>query len=717
MKKTKLIRRFAFHISVFIILTISLAALITYLSQMKLNKSACVNKIIGVGDYLEGLIEEEPGEFQEYIDFYKEHYQDIRIPKDFTDSTDAKIAFYAAFSKEYPGKAFKTDVKTSDMPLELQTLYYTFVHEYWILTFEQARESFDLPYTYFLLPDDKTNMTMYMIDGERTEDSEHPGFLYMGDSYYEDPSEHALMWNTYHNAVRYDDVYEWDNAWGNTYSYYTPVVLNGVCAGLVVTEIDVKYVNGKILKNTLLLTLQLGILLTTATAVLLAFFNKKHISRINHLSEQVNDFSTKRGYETVEAIRSYPYGNDEISTLAENTANMIKELQSHEMKIAKDAQFKSDFLANMSHEIRTPMNAVVGLSELVLKEDLNEKSREYSEQIYESANSMLNVLNDILDFSKIEAGTMIIAPADYDIRKSVNMVVSNQAMGIADKPVKMGLNISQDIPSRLVGDVSRIRQILGNVISNAVKFTKEGSISVEVESQPIDDKNITLIIKVSDTGIGIKEEDHEKIFESFSQVDSKRNREADGTGLGLAITQRLIELMNGTIEVESEYGVGSTFIITLPQKISDSQADGEEPAVITSSGEKPLYAPGAKVLVVDDNSINLYVAKNLLEIYGVKPVCVPSGELAIKAVQKKEFDLILMDYMMPKMDGIEAMKIIRSEHPEYNERPIIAFTANAVEEAREKLMSEGMNDFLSKPVKAEDIEALLRKWLPDELIE
>ena len=717
MKKTKLVNKFALLISVFVVFTVTLSAIVTYFSQMKLNKNACVNKIMGVGDYLEGLIAEDPGDFKEYIDFYKEHYEDIRIPKDFTDSMDAKIAFYAAFSKEYPGATFKTDVLPSEMSLELQTLYYTFVHEYWILTFEQARESFDLPYTYFLLPDDSDNTTMYMIDGERTEDPDHPGFLYMGDTYYEEPSEHPLMWNTYHNGKKYDDVYEWDNDWGNTYSYYTPVVLNGVCEGLVVTEIDVKYVNGKIIKSTLLLSLQLGLLLITATGILLIIVNKKHISRINHLSEQVNEFSANKGYETIEAINAYPYGNDEISALAGNTADMIKQLQSHERKIAKDAQFKSDFLANMSHEIRTPMNAVVGLSELLLKEDLSEKSREYSEQIYESANSMLSVINDILDFSKIEAGTMVITPADYDVRKSINMVVSNQAMGIADKPVKMGLNISLDIPNRLYGDVARIKQILGNVISNAVKFTKEGSISVDVKSRPIDEKNITLVIRVSDTGIGIKKEDYEKIFESFSQVDSNRNREVEGTGLGLAITQQLIGLMNGTIEVESEYGVGSTFIITLPQKISDSQTAGEDPKVITASGEKPLKAPGARVLVVDDNSVNLYVAKNLLEMYGIKPVCVPSGDLAIKAVDKKEFDLILMDYMMPKMDGIEAMKAIREQHPEYKDRPVIAFTANAVEEAREKLLSEGMNDFLPKPVKVEDVEAILRKWLPDELIE
>ncbi|MCR4793068.1 MAG: response regulator [Lachnospiraceae bacterium] len=707
-------RKFTYLSIIFVLATVTVSAIVTYISQMKQHRDVCMNKIKEVGDYLCGIIMDEPDEFLEYMNYYVEHYEDIRVPVDFTDSYDAKVEFYHAFSENYPGQTFKTDIKPSDMSPELQSLYYSFEQEYWILTFEQARESFGLPYTYFLVPDDDTKYTMYMIDGERTEDPEHPGYLYMGDSYYEEPSEHELMWNTYHNGIRYDEVYEWDNKWGNTYSYYTPLVINGKCMGLIVAEIDVAYVNAKILKSAALPTLQMALLLTVVAASMLYFVKHNYIRRVNHLSEQINDYSASKAYDTYDAIKKYPYGNDEISELADNTAYMINQIRLHEEKIAQAAQFKSDFLANMSHELRTPMNAIVGLSELLNLEGLTGKSREYSDQINSSAKALLVVFDDILDFSRIEQGIIKLSPSEYDVRKEFEMVVSNQALGLNEKNVVMRLNISPDVPGLLIGDSARIRQVMGNVISNAVKFTNEGSIDINVEKKDISEGKIELLISVADTGIGIREQDYEKIFESFSQIDSKRNRSVDGTGLGLAITQRLIKLMNGTIEVESEYGVGSTFSISIPQEISAKapETPSEESAKEASAGT--LHAPDAKVLVVDDNSINRYVAKNLLNLYDIKPACVPSGEHAIKVCGKREFDLVLMDYMMPEMDGIEAMKKIREEYPAYKNIPIIAFTADAVSESRELLLKEGMDDFLPKPVKMSDLEEILKKWLPEE---
>lgn len=420
----------------------------------------------------------------------------------------------------------------------------------------------------------------------------------------------------------------------------------------------------------------------------------------------------------MDAIREYPYGNDEISVLAENTADMIRDLQIHEGKVAQAAQFKSDFVANMSHEIRTPMNAIVGLTEMILKEELPDKVNEYFKQIHSSANSMLVIISDILDFSKLEAGTIEIAPTNYDVRKTISAIVNVTTIGLSEKPIVMRLDFSPKLPQYLRGDNLRIGQILTNVLSNAVKFTKEGSISVNVNYEQIDENKINLKIRVADTGIGIMKQDYERIFESFSQVNSRRDREVEGTGLGLAITQRLIRLMNGTIEVESEYGVGSVFKISIPQDIASS----DDYAQITETSDKPdsekaFRAPKARLLVVDDNTVNLYVARNLLGLYEIKPTCVTSGEQAIKAVEKKEFDLILMDYMMPQMDGIEATKRIREEHPEYKDIPIIAFTANAVEEARELLLKEGMDDFISKPIKGTELEALLKKWIPEDLWE
>ncbi len=710
--RIKLIRQFAYLISVFVVTTISVAALVTYYSQMNQYRRICQDRIREVGDNLVGQIMDEPEDFIDYKNYYVEHYKDIRIPIDFTECVTARDKFFKAFRDTYPDKTFRVDVQKDELTDELKNMYYTYRQEYWILAFEQARKSYSLPYTYFLLPDDETLYTTYMIDGERTEDSEHPGFLYMGDSYYEEPDEHKLMWDTWHNAVRYDDVYEWDNDWGNTYSCYTPLVINNECIGLVVTEIYVSDVNSMILKNTGILVLELSGILIFLTALLLFFINRYHIRRIDHLSNQINDFSSTRAYDTVDAIRAYPYGNDEISSLADNTADMIKELQIHEGKVAQAAQFKSDFVANMSHEIRTPMNAIVGLSELIMKEELPDNIKEQFGQIHSSANTMLVIINDILDFSRIEAGTVDIENTGYDVKQLVNDVVAVTSLGLCDKPVDMKVGIAPDIPRYLLGDRERIRQVLANVISNAVKFTREGTIRISADFDRIDDNNIILKLTVTDTGVGIKEEDYDRIFESFSQLDSKRNREVEGTGLGLAISQRLVRLMNGNIEVESEFGVGSIFRITIPQQTTDAETVKESaaPSQDVPAG-RSFKAPDAKILVVDDNSVNLYVAKSLLGLYDINPTCVLSGELALKAVEKNKFDLILMDYMMPHMDGIEAMKKIREKHPEYKDIPIIAFTANAVEEARDLLLCEGMDDFIAKPVKAEELESLLKKWL------
>ena len=467
-----------------------------------------------------------------------------------------------------------------------------------------------------------------------------------------------------------------------------------------------------ILENTGILVLELAAILIFLTALLLFFINRYHIRRIDHLSEQINDFSSTRAYDTVDAIKAYPYGNDEISSLADNTADMIRELQIHEGKVAQAAQFKSDFVANMSHEIRTPMNAIVGLSELIMKEELPDNIREQFGQIHSSANTMLVIINDILDFSRIESGTVDIENIGYDVKQLVNDVVAVTSLGLRDKPVEMKVGIAPDMPRYLSGDRERIRQVLANVISNAVKFTKEGSIRISADFEKTGKDDITLKLTVADTGIGIKEQDYDRIFESFSQLDSKRNREVEGTGLGLAITQRLVRLMNGKIEVESEFGVGSVFKITIPQQIADADSVKTADTSMTDvSDDRSFKAPDAKILVVDDNSVNLYVAKSLLGLYDINPTCVLSGELALKAVEKARFDLILMDYMMPHMDGIETMKKIREQHSEYKDIPIIAFTANAVEEARDLLLREGMDDFIAKPVKAEELEALLKKWL------
>lgn len=708
-KPIKLNTQFLVMIIVFIVTATAATSYLTYHEQVKQTRSLCKDRLMSVGSYLAELILKDPQVFVSYKNYYEEHYEDIRIPVDFDNYEEAREKFFHEFKKTYPDKMFGTEVPIDDLTDELKNLYFTYYQEYWLLTFEKARESFNLPYTYFLLPNDETKMTVYMIDGERTEDPAHPGYLYMGDSYYEEVEDHPLMWNTWKNGVRYDDVYEWNNEWGNTYSYYTPLVIDGKTIGLIVTEMGVGDVDDMIKNSTMAIAARLAIALGVLGVLTLWFINLNYLRRINHLSDQIRDFSASRAYDTADAIKSYPYGNDEIYLLAENTADMINDLKNSEDKIKRAAQYKSDFLANMSHEIRTPMNAIVGLSDLLKSESITDRAREYAEQIGSSSNALLVVIDDILDFSRIEDGYMQILPVDYDPRKLLEETVDTYSMGLSGKPVKMGLKIDPDMPASLRGDSARIRQILNNLLSNAVKFTNEGSISIDAGCEKTDDEKMMLKLSVADTGVGIKDEDVDRIFESFSQADGSRARKAEGVGIGLTISQRLSRLMGGNIEVESEYGKGSTFRVMIPQELV--KAEDTEAVTASEAAGEHLHLPDAKLLVVDDNSVNLYIARNLLGLYGIKPICVKSGNEAIKAAAKYDFDLVLMDYMMPEMDGIEATKRIREEYPAYRDIPIIAFTANAVEEARELLLKSGMDDFISKPVKASDLEDMLRKWL------
>ncbi|MBR5359355.1 MAG: response regulator, partial [Lachnospiraceae bacterium] len=368
------------------------------------------------------------------------------------------------------------------------------------------------------------------------------------------------------------------------------------------------------------------------------------------------------------------------------------------------------------HEIRTPMNAVVGMSQLILREDISPKARDYATQIKASGNDLLTVINDILDFSKIESGNMDIVPARYEPAVLVKELANLLALNNKNPNLEIKTEINPSLPAVLEGDSTRIRQILTNIMSNAIKFTKEGSVLVSVDYDRLDERNLMLRMEVADTGIGISKNDLNSIFESFSQVNSTRNREVEGTGLGLAITKRLVELMDGTIGVESESGKGSVFTVEIPQFIiSDeppihSDADGKE----DTSAE--FSAPNAKVLVVDDNQVNLFIMNGMLEIYGIKPVSVESGERAIEEAGKDDYDIVFMDHMMPKMDGVEAARQILEKYPAYKDIPMIAFTANALEESKQKLLKEGFNDFLSKPVEPEKLTEMLMKWLPSEKI-
>lgn len=497
------------------------------------------------------------------------------------------------------------------------------------------------------------------------------------------------------------------------------------------------------------------------------------------------------------------------------------------IEIEKVANLKSDFLANMSHEIRTPMNAVIGLAEMALREDLPPNAKDYINQIKSSGKTLLTIINDILDFSKVESGKMDIVEEEYEPVSVINDISSIVSTRLEKEDVEFILDMNPKIPRKLIGDNIRLKQIIINLANNAVKFTKSGQVKLSFDYKKVDDDDIELLFSVEDTGIGIKKTDMPRLFQSFQQLDSKRNRNIEGSGLGLAISKQLLQLMHGDIKVESTYGEGSTFSFNLPQKVIDMEPsvqinDAKQETLygfvensyiakqleedltrlgytyqnmssitelleklenyqsylfiesksftlevqsfisshpnltaivlvsfksIQSSdipnvifAKKPLSslylaaifneeihildnqeasdeyydftAPEAKILIVDDNTVNLTVCEGLLEPLCMQIDTAVSGQDAIDKISKKKYDLILMDHMMPEIDGVETTHIIRRFHKEYEDVPIIALTANAVFGIKEMFIQEGLNDFIAKPIEVRILVSKLKRWLP-----
>lgn len=540
------------------------------------------------------------------------------------------------------------------------------------------------------------------------------------------------------------------------------------------------------------------------------------VHRIRVVEMKDVDSATKALYTLANALSEIAYGKYE---------NYLKNLE-----LEKASNMKSDFLANMSHEIRTPMNAVIGMSEMALREDLPPAAREYINQIKTAGKTLLTIINDILDFSKIESGMMDISEVEYEPMSLINDMVNIIMTRIGNKNLELVVDVAPNLPRELYGDHTRIKQVLVNLTNNAVKFTKEGRVLLTVDFRQTSDDMIELRVSVSDTGSGIKKEDMGKLFKSFQQVDSKRNRNVEGTGLGLAISKQLLTLMGGKIHVDSVYGKGSTFSFMVPQKVVSFAPSIEkltEPMTaaglvkneyvalqmendmykfdvyysrlvsekdfykVKSRGikylfveqplftdtvrdflkenplitgvvlvnfystrtydlpnvriiKKPLYAlslasvfkgeeffeesgqsetqefdfiaPEADILLVDDNAINLTVARGLLEPLNMRIDTANSGMEAVNMVSEKKYDVIFMDHMMPEVDGVETTRVMRRLLGENGQVPIIALTANAVDGVREMFISEGMNDLVTKPIEVRNITAKLKKWLPPEKI-
>ncbi|MCQ2495531.1 MAG: ATP-binding protein [Lachnospiraceae bacterium] len=381
---------------------------------------------------------------------------------------------------------------------------------------------------------------------------------------------------------------------------------------------------------------------------------------------------------------------------------------------------KSTFLANMSHEIRTPINAVLGMNELIGRESTEKNIQEYSANVADAGHALLSIINDILDFSKIETGRMELAPSDYSLSDLIREIKNIIMPRYIDKGLEFIIENNPDIPDCLYGDEVRIRQILLNILTNSLKYTDKGSVRLKIDFEKADDNNILLIFKAIDTGIGIKPENLPKLFEAFKRVDMDNNRKREGTGLGLSITKSFIELMNGSIDVESEYQKGSCFTIRIPQLVKADKRIGLIGSSSAAPAKKKSYmpsftAPDASILVVDDVAMNLQVVKGLLRPTKIHIDTVSSGLACLEAIEKTRYDLILLDHMMPEPDGIEVKKMMTENKNHLNlTTPVIMLTANAITGAREEYMDLGFADYLSKPFMPAELEAVLKHCLPSE---
>ena len=380
---------------------------------------------------------------------------------------------------------------------------------------------------------------------------------------------------------------------------------------------------------------------------------------------------------------------------------------------------KADFLSNMSHEIRTPINSILGMNEMIMRETGEEQTLRYAKVISSSGTMLLSLINDILDFSKIESGKMEVVPVSYQLSSMVNDLMNMIGPRLKVKELDFEVEVDPFLPEYLMGDEVKIRQIVTNLLTNAVKYTDKGSVTLRIYSQ--DQPTFLLCFEVKDTGCGIREEDQKHLFEAFQRVDQKRNRNIEGTGLGLAIVSNFVKMLEGQISFESTYGEGSSFRVKLPQRVEQNVPVGDFREKIRWYEEKKenyhqmFEAPDARILLVDDNKMNLTVAKLLLKATKVVTISAASGQEAIDKMMNHDFDLVLLDHMMPEMDGIETLHKMKqmglTDHV-----PVIALTANAVSGAREMYLRAGFTDYITKPIKGETLERCLLKWLPEDKI-
>ncbi len=470
-------------------------------------------------------------------------------------------------------------------------------------------------------------------------------------------------------------------------------------------------------------------------AILDTVYEKEKVSNkpIDYMLEgEIRNLSLTTSYIHNDGEKSVVVVIEDVTELnelrdAQTALNKISELN-REYEKAKDEairanEAKSLFLSNMSHEIRTPINAVLGMNEMILRECSDKQLLSYAANIQSSGKTLLFLINDILDMSKIESGKMEIVRVEYEPENLIMDLWNVIFLRAQEKGLDISFTLDETLPRIMFGDDVRIKQIVTNLLTNAVKYTPQGGIAMHVAYERRGEGQIALIISVKDTGMGIRKEDMGKLFESFQRLDEEKNRNIEGTGLGMNITMSLLKLMDGEMKVESEYGQGSEFTVTIPQRIVCDEPVGNFEAIRKrreqnlAQKQQTFEAPEASVLVVDDNSMNLTVFKSLLKRTKMRITTVDSGSRCLELVQKERYHIIFMDHMMPEMDGIETLHEIRklSDSPNID-TPVIVLTANALSGAREGYLKEGFADFLTKPIDGDLLEQTTEKYLPKELV-
>ncbi len=486
--------------------------------------------------------------------------------------------------------------------------------------------------------------------------------------------------------------------------------------------------------------LQLALLLMNAAVPIAYIFNlkiEKHIvNPINDMSYVMEQYFSQEDSRLSTLPELDIHSGDEIENLYNSLRKMVSDMSGYldmwekqtklesDLKLAASAnKAKSDFLSSMSHEIRTPINAVLGLDEMILREADDEVILGYASDIQSSGKMLLSIINDILDFSKIEAGKMEIIPVDYNLSSLISDLV-NMISGRAEKKdLSFEVLISKEIPYLLRGDDTRLKQCILNILTNAVKYTRVGSVTFKMSANKKDDNHIMLFVSVTDTGIGIKEEDLQKLYSPFERIEERRNRGIEGTGLGMSIVQNLLAAMGSHLDVQSEYGKGSTFSFSVEQevrswdKIEDWKLTKERSSSNSSHYKESFQAPAAHILVVDDTPMNLTVIRGLLKNTRIQIDLADSAIEALDMARNTSYHLIFADHLMPKMSGIQMLHELRSDSKSVNQNTIcIILTANAVSGAREMYLNEGFADYLSKPIESEKLEELLVKYLPSDLV-